>query len=131
TICVLIPVMIAGTMNMNLIAQQQSGFFWNWYLFHDPFTFLAFWVFFTVGTASCKRAPFDLAEAESELVAGFHTEYSGLRWSFFFMAEYASMFAVSAIASLLFLGGWYTGIDAETWLVGNVLGAFGATPEEG
>jgi NADH-quinone oxidoreductase subunit H len=79
-------------------------------LFHDPFTFAAFWLYFTCATASCKRAPFDLAEAESELVAGFHTEYSGLRWSFFFMAEYASMFAVSGIATLLFLGGWNTGL---------------------
>src|SRR5262249_34561173 len=79
-------------------------------VFHDPFTFAAFWTYFTCATASCKRAPFDLAEAESELVAGFHTEYSGLRWSFFFMAEYGSMFAVSGIATLLFLGGWNVGL---------------------
>jgi NADH-quinone oxidoreductase subunit H len=109
-ICVIIPVIVAGTMNLTTIGQQQKGLFWNWYLFHDPFTFGAFWVFFTCATASCKRAPFDLAEAESELVAGFHTEYSGLRWSFFFMAEYGSMFAVSGIAALLFLGGWHLGI---------------------
>ena len=97
-------------LNLNTIGSQQTGWFWNWYLFHDPFTFVAFWIFFTCATASCKRAPFDLAEAESELVAGFHTEYTGLRWSFFFMAEYGSMFAVSGIAALLFLGGWHTGL---------------------
>ena len=107
--CVLVPVIVAGTLNLNTIGRQQAGFFWNWNVFHDPFTFVAFFIFFTCATASCKRAPFDLAEAESELVAGFHTEYSGLRWSFFFMAEYGSMFAVSGIATLLFLGGWHTG----------------------
>jgi NADH-quinone oxidoreductase subunit H len=107
---VIVPLIVAGTMNLSTIGKQQAGPFWNWYLFHDPFTFLAFWVFFTCGTASCKRAPFDLAEAESELVAGFHTEYSGFRWLIFFMAEYGSMFAISGIASLLFLGGWHLGI---------------------
>ncbi len=109
-ICVLVPVIVMGTMNLNLIGQFQAGFFWRWGLFHDPFTFAAFWVYFTCATASCKRAPFDLAEAESELVAGFHTEYSGFRWLIFFMAEYASMFAVSGIATILFLGGWHTGL---------------------
>jgi NADH-quinone oxidoreductase subunit H len=109
SMCVLIPVIVAGTLNLNTIGKQQVGFFWEWNLFHDPFTFGAFVIFFIVATASCKRAPFDLAEAESELVAGFHTEYSGLRWSFFFMAEYASMFAVSGAAVLLFMGGWHTG----------------------
>ncbi len=108
-ISVLVPVIVAGTMNLNSFGQQQAGWFTNWYLFHDPFTFCAFWTFFTCGTASCKRAPFDLAEAESELVAGFHTEYSGFRWLIFFMAEYGSMFAISGIAVLLFLGGWHIG----------------------
>ncbi len=110
SMCVLIPVIVAGTLNLNTIGKQQTGFFWEWHMFHDPFTYLAFFIFFIVATASCKRAPFDLAEAESELVAGFHTEYSGLRWSVFFMAEYASMFAVSGAAVLLFLGGWHTGV---------------------
>jgi NADH-quinone oxidoreductase subunit H len=86
---------------------MQAGLFTNWLIFHDPFTFATFWIYFTCATASVNRAPFDLAEAESELVAGFHTEYSGLRWSFFFMAEYGSMFAVSGLAAILFFGGWH------------------------
>jgi NADH-quinone oxidoreductase subunit H len=122
-ICVLVPVILAGTLNLNTIGLQQSGGLWNWYVFHDPFTFAAFWIFFICATASCKRAPFDLAEAESELVAGFHTEYSGLRWSLFFMAEYGSMFAVSGIATILFLGGWHTGLTP--WDLADKLGWFG------
>jgi NADH-quinone oxidoreductase subunit H len=104
--CVVVPVMLAGSMDMVTIAEKQAGWFTNWYLFHDPFTFVIFWVYVTCAVASVNRAPFDLAEAESELVAGFHTEYSGLRWSYFFMAEYGSMFLVSAMAAVLFLGGW-------------------------
>src|SRR5947209_3869586 len=126
-ICVVVPVIVAGTMNLSAISRQQTGFFWSWYLFHDPFTFAAFWTYFTCATASCKRAPFDLAEAESELVAGFHTEYSGFRWLILFMAEYGSMFAVSGIATILFLGGWNTGLVPRELsellgpIVGNVI----------
>jgi NADH-quinone oxidoreductase subunit H len=105
-LCVVVPVLICGTMDLTAIAEMQRGWFWNWLIFHDPFTFVTFWVYFTCATASVNRAPFDLAEAESELVAGFHTEYSGLRWSFFFMAEYGSMMAVSLLGALLFFGGW-------------------------
>jgi NADH-quinone oxidoreductase subunit H len=104
-LCVVVPVMIAGTMDLVTIGDMQSGWFTNWLLFHDPFTFLTFFVYMTCAVASVNRAPFDLAEAESELVAGFLTEYSGFRWSIFFMAEYASMLAVSILASILFLGG--------------------------
>jgi NADH-quinone oxidoreductase subunit H len=105
-LCVIVPVMICGTMNLIAIGDMQAGLFTNWLIFHDPFTFIVFWVYFTCALASVNRAPFDLAEAESELVAGFHTEYSGLRWSVFFMAEYGSMFVVSALAVILFFGGW-------------------------
>ncbi len=112
-LCVIVPVVVAGSMNLSQIAIQQSGGLWNWYVFHDPFTFGAFWTYFTCAMASCKRAPFDLAEAESELVAGFHTEYSGFRWLAIFMAEYGSMVAVSGIASMMFLGGWSTGLPVE------------------
>jgi len=135
-ICALVPVTAAGTLSLMDLGRIQSGPFLNWLLFHDPFCFLAFFVYFIVATASVKRAPFDLAEAESELVAGFHTEYSGIRWSYFFMAEYASMFAVSAVATALFLGGWNTGLGLEEtvlagwreaggpwYLLANLLGA--------
>ena len=105
-ICVVIPVLICGTMNLTTIANMQAGWFTNWLIFHDPFTFCVFWVYFTCALASVNRAPFDLAEAESELVAGFLTEYSGLRWSYFFMAEYGSMLLVSGLAAILFFGGW-------------------------
>lgn len=108
--CVVVPVCVAGTLRLGEFANQQDGGFWNWMVFHDPFTFVAFFIFFITATASCKRAPFDLAEAESELVAGFLVEYSGIRWSYFFLAEYGSMFAVSGLATFLFLGGWHTGL---------------------
>lgn len=133
-ISVLVPVIAAGTLNLSDFAAIQPGLrnseqhslLWNWYIFHDPFTFCAFWTFFVCATASCKRAPFDLAEAESELVAGFHTEYSGFRWLLFFMAEYGSMFAVSGIAVLLFLGGWHIGVfpfdlSDKIGIVGNLI----------
>ena len=71
---------------------------------------MAFVIYFVVATAECKRAPFDLAEAESELVGGYFTEYASFRWSLFMLAEYASMFVVSLAAAVLFLGGWWTGI---------------------
>lgn len=119
-----IPVLICGTMNLNEICQMQSGWFTNWLVFHSPFTFVAFFVFFVVTLASNKRAPFDLAEAESELVGGFHTEYSGMRWSFFFLAEYASMFFVSGLGVLLFLGGWWTGIAPIDSALSEVLGGY-------
>ena len=130
SLCVVIPVCIAGTLSLTEFGLLQTGYFWNWLVFHDPFTMVACLVFFITATASCKRAPFDLAEAESELVAGFHTEYSGLRWSFFFLAEYGSMFAVSGLCILLYLGGWSPGFLAfdpiERWglWVGNALSLF-------
>jgi NADH-quinone oxidoreductase subunit H len=121
-ICALIPLVIAGSLNLQVVAKMQSGSFLNWFIFHDIFAFLAFCCYFTVATASVKRAPFDLAEAESELVAGFHTEYSGFRWSIFFLAEYASMFAVGGIAVILFLGGWETGLGVPEMMLNGIRG---------
>jgi len=130
--CAVIPVMIAGTMDLVAIGNMQEGWLSNWFLFHDPFTFITFWVYFTCATASVNRAPFDLAEAESELVAGFLTEYSGFRWSIFFMAEYGSMYAVSGLAAILFFGGWngpipwthWIGLTADNGAITSYLGNF-------
>jgi NADH-quinone oxidoreductase subunit H len=92
----------AGTMSMVGIvnAQYNQGV---WYLFAQP---LAFFIFFVGGLAETNRAPFDLPEAEQELTGGFHTEYSGMRFALFFLAEYANMIVVSSVATTLFLGGW-------------------------
>jgi NADH-quinone oxidoreductase subunit H len=105
-ISIIIGVMTAGTLNLVQLGHLQGGGIHTWLLFRNPFTFLAFFVYFIASLASNKRAPFDLPESESELVAGFHTEYSGLRWSFFFFAEYGAMFIVAGIQTSLFLGGW-------------------------
>ena len=115
-LCVVVPVLIAGTMDLVKIGNLQHGLLTNWLIFHDPFTFITFWVYFTCATASVNRAPFDLAEAESELVAGFHTEYSGFRWLAFYMAEYGSMFAVSGLGAILFFGGWNGPLPIASWL---------------
>src|SRR5918995_2834407 len=95
--------MFARSLSLANIVHAQGGDS-VWYIFYQP---LGFVIFLVSGIAENNRAPFDLPEAESELVAGFHTEYSGMRWSLFFMAEYAAMVVVTAVATTLYLGGWY------------------------
>lgn len=104
----LVPVLTVGTLRLAEIGDLQSGGFHTWLAFANPFTFIAAVTYFVSSLANCKRAPFDLPEAESELVAGFMTEYSGFRWCLFFFAEYAAMFVVSGLAVILFLGAWYS-----------------------
>lgn len=104
---IIVAVMAAGTMNMWEMGLKQGGGLHTWLVFANPFVFIAFFLYFVASLASNKRAPFDLPESESELVAGFHTEYSGMRWAFFFFAEYAAMFVVAGIQVALFLGGWH------------------------
>ena len=94
--CVVVPVLMAGTMNLTEIAQQQAGWFTNWNLI-NPFALATFFIYMVCATAGTNRAPFDLPEAESELVAGFMTEYSGFRWAMFFMAEYCAMFLLALL----------------------------------
>jgi NADH-quinone oxidoreductase subunit H len=97
-------IILAGTMQFSQIVEGQAT---GWFLFkgHIP-AFIAFVLFLIASTAETNRGPFDLAEAESELTAGFHTEYSGIKFAFFFLAEYMNMFIVASIAATVFLGGW-------------------------
>jgi NADH-quinone oxidoreductase subunit H len=105
-IAIIVGVMSAGTLNLVELGHIQGGGLHTWIIFRNPFVFLASFVYFIASLASNKRAPFDLPESESELVAGFHTEYSGLRFSFFFFADYGAMFVVGGIQAALFLGAW-------------------------
>ncbi|MGA2254014.1 MAG: NADH-quinone oxidoreductase subunit NuoH [Thermoguttaceae bacterium] len=118
--CVVVPVLMAGTMNLTDIAQQQAGWFTNWNLI-NPFALATFLIYMVCATAGTNRAPFDLPEAESELVAGFMTEYSGFRWAMFFMGEYCAMFLLALLGAILFCGGWNGPIPIVTVL--------GLTPE--
>lgn len=107
----LVPVVAVGSVSLMDLGRAQAGGWFHWLMFQDPFLFLTFFTYYIASLAACKRAPFDLPEGESELVAGFHTEYSGFRFVMFFFAEYAAMFAVSAIATIVFLGGWNSPVD--------------------
>ena len=133
-IVVLTIVMITGTLSLYKLSELQSGYFWNWMIFGGPgpglhkflfipFMFIGFIILYISTLAEVNRTPFDIPEAESELVAGYHTEYSGMKFAMFFLAEYANMFAVSAIVAAVFFGGYqspfgYLGntLDAQ-WLI--------------
>jgi NADH-quinone oxidoreductase subunit H len=110
TLSVVGLVMLAGTMSLNQIVLAQSGHFWNWFVFQQP---LGFAIFFIAVSAEANRTPFDLTEADSEIVAGYMTEYSGMRFGFFYFAEYVSLFIISALTAVLFLGGWHAPIDVH------------------
>jgi len=98
-----IPVLLAGSLSLGSIVEAQNG---AWFVFWLPVGPIALLLFLMAGIAEVNRSPFDLPEAESEIVAGFHTEYSGMAFALFFLAEYANSFSVSAMATILFFGGW-------------------------
>ncbi len=107
-------ILISGTLRPLEIVERQAGWFWNWNVF-GGWQLLGFLIFLVAGYAETNRLPFDLPEAESELVAGYHTEYSSMKFSMFFMAEYVNMMTSSALAVTLFLGGYHTGLPLEEW----------------
>ena len=105
-LAVLTVIFLSGTLSMQGIIEAQGWAPWNWFIFYNPFTLVAFFLFFTAALAEGNRTPFDIPEAESELVAGYVTEYSGMRFLFFFFAEWGNLYVIGAIAATLFLGGW-------------------------
>jgi NADH-quinone oxidoreductase subunit H len=105
-LALLAVVLTAGTMSTQGIIRDQGWAPWQWNVFKTPFLFASFFLYFTAALAEINRTPFDLPEGESELVAGYNTEYSGMRFAMFFLAEWANCYVIAAVATLAFLGGW-------------------------
>jgi NADH-quinone oxidoreductase subunit H len=120
-VIVVTMVMITGSMNLMEIVAGQSGGFWNWNILNlsaSPLMPVVFLIFFICMLAETNRAPFDMAEAESELVAGAFTEYSGMGFGVFFMGEYANIVIGASVATILFLGGWHSPLPQAIPFVG-------------
>ncbi|HUP04651.1 MAG TPA: NADH-quinone oxidoreductase subunit NuoH [Bryobacteraceae bacterium] len=124
SIAIASPLLLSNTLSLRGLVETQAGSFWHWNVLRGPFPqVFAFIIFLIAAFAETNRVPFDLPEAENELVAGFHTEYSSMKFASFFMAEYANMVTVSCMAVLLFLGGWYAPFPVRygSWLVPVVI----------
>ncbi|MBZ0199454.1 MAG: NADH-quinone oxidoreductase subunit NuoH [Ignavibacteriaceae bacterium] len=134
---ILTIVMMTGTLNLTTLSELQTGYFWNWMILGGPVAglvklafipsmFIGFVIIYISTLAEVNRTPFDIPEAESELVSGYHTEYSGMKFAMFFLAEYANMFAVSAIVAAVFFGGYQSPIG----YLGNTLDILWLIPIE-
>ncbi len=110
-IAVIPVIMTVGSLNFGTITQAQGGWIYNWHVFH-PILLVSFIVYFIAALAEVNRIPFDMPESESELVAGYHTEYTGMKFALVMLGEYADMFVVASIGVAVFLGGWHSGIPA-------------------
>jgi len=134
-IAVLSIVLVSGTLSMSGIVEHQAwpngtaagGHFWN--VFHNPFLFINFFIYFISALAECNRTPFDLPEAESELVSGFNTEFSGMRFGLYALAEFADVIMFSCVATAIFLGGWHLPfVNIGELNIGLRLGGHDLTP---
>ncbi|MGE5680589.1 MAG: NADH-quinone oxidoreductase subunit NuoH [Bacillota bacterium] len=134
---ILTIVMVTGSLNLRTISDMQTAYIWNWNIFGGaftgiekflliPFMIIAFIIIYISTLAEVNRVPFDIPEAESELVSGFHTEYTGMKFAMFFLAEYANMFAVSALVTALFFGGY----QSPFGYLGNTIGLTWLVPFE-
>ncbi|HEX2982795.1 MAG TPA: NADH-quinone oxidoreductase subunit NuoH [Ignavibacteriales bacterium] len=134
---VLSMIMLLGTLNLGTISEMQTAYFWNWNILGGaefnwvkllliPFMIVSFIILYISSLAEVNRTPFDIPEAESELVGGYHTEYTGMKFAIFFLAEYANMLAVSALVTVLFFGGY----QSPFGYLGNTLGVSWLVPVE-
>ncbi|MES0396808.1 MAG: complex I subunit 1 family protein [Syntrophobacteria bacterium] len=130
-LAILVVVLTAGTMSMQGIIRAQAGGIHHWFIFSSPFSFLAFFIYFISAIAEINRVPFDIPEAESELVAGYNIEYSAMRFGVFFAAEFGNIYVVTAVAVTCFLGGWQVPfLDVgELGPLGRSFGSFMARPQ--
>lgn len=131
SLAVAAPLLLANTLSLREIVDAQQGFYFGfiprWNIFQAPMPqIFGFLIFLVAGFAETNRIPFDLPEAENELVAGFHTEYSSMKFASFFMAEYANMITISAMATTLFLGGWHAPFAVSSWVPAVVFGVAAA-----
>jgi NADH-quinone oxidoreductase subunit H len=126
-IALMVPIAMAGTLSMQGIIRAQGGLPWQWFAFTNPFATIAFVIFFTAQLAEGNRTPFDLPEAESELVAGYLSEYSAFRFAIYFLVEFGNLWVMSAVSVTLFFGGWQIpGVAAEVFQAARGAGALPA-----
>lgn len=121
---ILACIITVNSLSMVEFGNYQADHIGKWLIFRSPFLFISFFIYFIASLAEVNRTPFDIPEAESEIVAGYHTEYSGMRFAFFFLSEYSNMFIVSAIAATVYLGAWngilpgkFTGLPGPVWFM--------------
>ncbi len=117
-LAILVVVLMSGSLSLQEIIKAQGAHPWNWFIFDNPFSFCSFFILFISSLAEGNRTPFDIPEAESELVSGYSTEYSGMRFVFFYFEEWANLYLIAAVGVTLFFGGWQIPPSVREWAVG-------------